>query len=606
MSDDRVSQREKVKEGRTISDTLQATLSGLVVDHIDGLDHNLTSLVEAVKDSKYDDGELKFQVSAVGSHIEASFRSLAQEITAAVQNTNEEAHDDFTKQVEQLKRNNGDLSLAITRFNEMTKENSERILKNLAEQVPQPIPQPAPDTAKAVAVAEAELKAKNEKIEKLQAALAIMESQSSSGDAEYWKKCAQDFEESLSLQNDICKQQEVVLAKNENDIQVFAARYRKMVEELAAAKGNIRIICRIKPEDVAEDEMIKFTNTDGEHPFLPWSNLRATYLNESNRVENRDFDFQRVFGIGEDNEAIFSEVKDFARSAALGNACTIMAYGATGTGKSHTFLSEDGLVNSSIGLLFDLADEESDHYEYKFYLSITEIYLNKVFDLLQPSIGGRKVEVKLGGESNMKLGSRAETIEFIKRAVDSREAASTRQNNTSSRSHFIISVRVERKSITDTSETPTTGIMALLDLSGSESIGRNLSSANPTIEEALIYQQGRDINAGLLDLGKSIRSVATGGKFFPGHNLTRYLRSSLTQASRLLVVATVSPLLTNRASTMGTLRWCQDAVGRPATNAASRGASPRRGVSSSRNAHPVRNPVSSGTPRTPGRDTNNA
>ncbi|TGJ83980.1 hypothetical protein E0Z10_g4757 [Xylaria hypoxylon] len=482
VEDTVVPQNEEVRGGAN-SDDLQAHLSSLVSEHIDNLSHNLNSFTEGVKNTVYDDDELEFQVGFVRSHINHSLSSLAQEITTAVHNANtghQDAHIEFAEQVEQMKRNNSKFLLAISRMNDIrgTKDNvDENILENSAQ------------LASKSAKAGVELGAKQV-----------------CDDTEYWKQSAQEFEESLKLQSEIMQQQKAQLAKNEKDIHLFTARYQAMVEELAAAKGNIQVICRIKPGG-ADEDLITFTNPDEGHRFLPWSNLRATYQNDSNRTESRDFEFQRAFGNGESNETIFNEVKDFAHSAALGNACTIMAYGATGTGKSHTFLSENGLVNSYIDLLFNLAAEERGKYEYEFYLSAIEIYLNKVFDLLLTPVNRQKVEVKLGAESNLKLDSQQQAIEIIKHTIERRESASTKQNETSSRSHFVLSLRIVRKMV---GETPTSGVMNFLDTCGSERAGRNLSSGTPSPQEALIFEQGRDINESLLDLGKSIRSVATG------------------------------------------------------------------------------------------------
>ncbi|KAI0966812.1 P-loop containing nucleoside triphosphate hydrolase protein [Xylaria arbuscula] len=382
----------------------------------------------------------------------------------------------------------------------------------------------------------------------------------------HWKHAVEELSSAVETQKEIISSQEAEIAQHQEDNRALMVRYRNVVEELAAAKGNIRIMCRIRPVgEVADEDLIKLINPDnpeGGESFFPWTDLRATYLDESKRTENREFKFQRVFAGDDNNETIFNEVKDFAQSAALGSSCTIMAYGATGTGKSHTFLSDDGLVNSFVRLLFQLADAEIGQYEYEFQMSAVEIYLNKVLDLLQTADDGGKVEVKLTTESSMKLWTEEEAVQSIKQAIDRREAASTRQNNSSSRSHFAISIRIVRKSKIDGTET--TGTASFVDLAGSEAVGRNLLAGTASAQQSLQYEQGQDINKSLLDLGQNIRGIATGNKFFPGHNLTRFLRASLSEGSKLLVIATVSPLAAHQTNTLSTLRWATDAVGTPA------------------------------------------
>ncbi|KAI0910759.1 P-loop containing nucleoside triphosphate hydrolase protein [Ustulina deusta] len=454
MSDSDLTQAIKSLQAEVFSsDILQTTLSSLVRDHIDGLGHHLNSLTEAVKKSNCDKTrELEFQVALVSSHIENSFRGLAQEIASTFCNAT-----------------SGDAE-------ENTPNN--QVLESASQLVE----------------ARVELKSKDEEIQRLKAALALAECQGTD-DIERWKKSVEELQKSTRTQDEIISTQDAQLAKYEEDARLFITRYRNLVEELATAKGNIRVMVRIRPaEGATGEDLIKFTNPDNPNngnSTLPWTNMRVTYLDESGRTENRDFGFQRAFAGGESNETVFNEVKDFAQSAALGNSSTIMAYGATGTGKSYTFLSNDGLVHSFITLLFRLADEDS------------------VFDLLQTPVGDQKVEVKLAAESVIKLSSQQEAFEVIKQAIDRREAASTRQNNTSSRSHFVISVRIVRRSVLDGNET--TGTASFVDLAGSEAAGKNLLSGPASPQQALQYDQGQDINKGLLDLGKNIRSVATGG-----------------------------------------------------------------------------------------------
>ncbi|KAI1420371.1 P-loop containing nucleoside triphosphate hydrolase protein [Xylaria sp. FL1777] len=536
------------------SDDFQKALSSLVGDNIDSLREHLYHLIEAVQNSKDDNDstELEFQVAFVSSHVENSFRSLASEITSYINQNitpdHQEAHTEFAKQVEEMRRNNREYLLALNNLNNLSVANINPKANTPNNQAAERVSQSTDDETE---------------------------------DIKYWKEAVEELEETVRVKDEVISKKEAQLTKQDENARLLMDRYRTLVEELATVKGSMRIMCRIRPaQDTPEEELISFTNPDnldsGNSSVLPWTNLRVTYLNDSKRTESRDFEFQRAFGGDESNQTIFNEVKDFALSSALGNSCTVMAYGATGTGKSYTFLSSDGLVHSFIRLLFQLADEQSGQYEYEFHMSAIEIYINKVFDLLQASVNGQKIEVRLTAESTIKLSSQQEAFEVINQAIDRREAASTRQNKTSSRSHFVISVRIVRRSVADGIET--TGTASFVDLGGSEAAGRNLPSGAVNAQQTLQYQQGQDINKGLLDLGKNIRSVATGGKFFASHNLTKCLQTSLTQGSRLLVIATVSPLIIDQANTLGTLRWTTEAigaVGRPPTPRTAEGPSSR-------------------------------
>ncbi|KAI1311421.1 P-loop containing nucleoside triphosphate hydrolase protein [Xylaria venustula] len=425
--------------------------------------------------SEYAPGSMELQLHLLTTRLESGFRAMASELLDSFHKTNSDHYEALNKlqeQIQQMEHNNGEISLALVNMTKVTSISNDQNEASVAPSV-----------------------------------------EASASEVEHWKHAAEELSSTVEKQTEIISSQEAELAQHQEDNRALMVRYNALVGELATAKGNIRVMCRIRPVgDVTDEDLIKFTNPEnpgGGESFFPWSNLRATYLDESKITENREFKFQRVFAGNDSNETIFNEVKDFAQSAAIGSSCTIMAYGATGTGKSHTFLSDDGLVNSFVRLLFQLADAEM------------------VFDLLQTADDGAKVEVKLTTESSIRLWVEEEAVQSIKQAIDRREAASTQQNDSSSRSHFAISVRIVRRSKTDGTET--TGTASFVDLAGSEAVGRNLLAGNASAQQSLQYEQGQDINKSLLDLGQNIRSIATGNRFYPG-----------------------------------TLRWTTDAVGTPA------------------------------------------
>ncbi|KAI0107602.1 P-loop containing nucleoside triphosphate hydrolase protein [Nemania sp. FL0031] len=477
--------------------------------------------------------------------------------------------EEFERQVWQLKRSNGEYLSALNRLGSLHGARDIVDLEEQIEVVSQSVEDEIEQQARQAELKE--MKAQQDednpehetdvpqpvKSEAPEAKQEIKSAPHTAEDVEYWKRTAQQYEQTLKAQTELTQTREAALvAKHEAQIRSFTERYRNLVEELAAAKGSIRLMCRIKPEDAPTENSLKFTNGD-EQPFLPWGKLRVTYQNESQKTDNRDFDFQRVFGNGESNQEVFEQVKDFAKSAALGNSASIMAYGATGTGKSYLFLAEDGLVLSYIRFLFQLADEERNYNKYDISISAIEIYLNKIYDLLQAPVANQKVEVRLTAESTTKLESEQEAIDIVKQAIDRREAASTKQNATSSRSHFIIAIKISKKSLVNPREKPVESVLSFADLAGSEAAGRNLLAGSSGIQ----YEQAQDINQGLLDLGKGVRGLATKGPFFASHNLTRALKSSLSPGSRLLLITTVSPLVANQNNTLTTLRWSQDAIG---------------------------------------------
>ena len=569
------------------TDELHDVLDLLISNNVDGVNHYINQLAEAVRSNpNMSSEELKRQVNTVLPHIQQAFRSLAEDRKASFRNADSghnQARNELEAQTEQMKLSNFQLSLALQNVKIMadaqnsqigsdTTEESvalERYLQlhdysNTQEAEIQKLKAELASAGKPTVAGNPQVEASlKEEIQELKAALAHAKSQKSSTESdsvENLRKTVEELENANRAQEDTIRDQRSQIHEHDEKCRILLARHREMVEQVAEAKGNIRVMVRIRPAgDIPEEDQVRFTNPE-RNSNLPWSKLRASYLDDSNRPESREFDFQRAFGTGETNEDIFGEVKDFAQSAALGKSCTIMAYGATGTGKSYTFLSGDGLVHNFIRLMFQLASEEAGQFEYEMVLSAVEIYLGNVFDLLQTSANGQKVEIKLTNESTVPLGSEDEAFEIIKQAIDRREAASTKQNETSSRSHFIISITIVRRSKADGKTTQ--GTTSFVDLAGSESVGKNLPSGSRTPQQELQLKEGTDINRSLLNLGQNIKQIASkGDRFLPDHNLTRFLRPSLSQGSRLLVIVTVSPLVENQSNTLASLRWSMEAVG---------------------------------------------
>ncbi|KAI0395085.1 P-loop containing nucleoside triphosphate hydrolase protein [Xylariaceae sp. FL0594] len=356
----------------------------------------------------------------------------------------------------------------------------------------------------------------------------------------------------------------------------YLARFHGLAQELADHKGNVRIMCRLKPESAPEDQQIVFSNLDGEQSFLPWSRLGVVTKEDDLRPETRDFKFERVFGPGDDNATIFEEVKDFALSATMGRSATIMGYGATGSGKTHTFLAEDGLVPSYLRFLFAVAAEECTARLYFFKLSAVEIYLNKITDLLS------KEALNFGASaSSHPVDTLDGALELLGKAAGMRQVAGTALNKTSSRSHFVLTVTISRRRIEPGSREKTTeGVINFVDLAGSEPVGKLQKNdvGAPTKEQEKIAAEGQDINNSLLDLGKAVRSLSRKQTFIGSHSLTKFLRPSLSVESRVLVLVTVSSLLVNRGNTVSTLLWSQESAAAYDSPSPSRRAAPSTGA----------------------------
>jgi hypothetical protein len=117
---------------------------------------------------------------------------------------------------------------------------------------------------------------------------------------------------------------------------------------------------------------------------------------------------------------------------------------------------------------------------------------------------------------------------------------STDVNETSSRSHLIFSIYIER---TDKDGISTFGKIIFIDLAGSESLSE--IGVDPKR-----YQEGMQINESFIVLGQVIRQVAY--KVTPAyelHPLTELMQDSLGSNSKTLMIACISPSIYDIAQT---------------------------------------------------------
>ncbi|CAJ2513980.1 Uu.00g020990.m01.CDS01 [Anthostomella pinea] len=128
-------------------------------------------------------------------------------------------------------------------------------------------------------------------------------------------------------------------------------RRRRVFEELQQMRGNIRVMCRIRP---LKDENVKqlgiLTKPSKTHG-KPASLQLAQKLKNVAGFPKTDLTveqvFERVFLPTESNDDVFVEIGQLLQSFLDGNKVCIFCYGKTGTGKTYTMCNEDNNRNGS-------------------------------------------------------------------------------------------------------------------------------------------------------------------------------------------------------------------------------------------------------------------
>ena len=202
--------------------------------------------------------------------------------------------------------------------------------------------------------------------------------------------------------------------------------------------------------------------------------------------EEKIFEFDQVFDETDSNSQIFQKiVLSPIENLLNGYNSTILAYGMTGTGKTHTMfgdiycdtpLKDPGLIILAIKDIFvkiEIQINENRDLEFKISLSYLEIYNEQVKDLLVENsenlmiLEDQTKGVVIPDLSELQLNNPSEIIRFIHQGNCRRTMASTSSNQFSSRSHAILLINIEKKNVKE----PGSVIFAkfsLVDLAGSE------------------------------------------------------------------------------------------------------------------------------------------
>ena len=282
------------------------------------------------------------------------------------------------------------------------------------------------------------------------------------------------------------------------------------------------------------------------------------------------YGFDRVFGPDEKTVALYSEMcEPMVRDAMTGKHATVFAYGQTASGKTHTMMGTAkadsiGVIPLAVADVFDLISANPGR-EFLLRVSYLEIYNEVINDLLDQNnnnlrirehkqtgiyVDGLKEEVVVSAEQVMAILSMGEA---------SRKYGATSFNETSSRSHTIFRMVIESRDRSDQSEAAPVrrSVLSLIDLAGSEKVGRSTSTGQRA-------KEGLSINKSLLTLGTVINKLsdprqAKGHIPYRDSKLTRILQPSLSGNARVCLICTAALPAPNADETHSTLKFASRA-----------------------------------------------
>lgn len=299
--------------------------------------------------------------------------------------------------------------------------------------------------------------------------------------------------------------------------------------------------------------------------FVAWDisddNTNASQSDNTQRVQGRthSYTLDRVFGTDATTDEIYHEsVAPLVKAAMEGYNSTVLAYGQTSTGKTHTMTGkrdDPGLIPLCVKDCFKYVRENAsdEPREYLFRFSYLEIYKEHIRDLLSSTTSAPEPVRLFDGPNGLVIRGLKEVVvsspnkvfQLLKHGDRRRQVGATHMNQNSSRSHVVVRLKIESSIATNKSDETHVSILSLVDLAGSESVRLNGAERR---------EEGQYINKSLMALAQVVlglsESCKTNGenKVNKSHipyrdsKLTRLLQSSLSGNAQMLLMCCISPL----------------------------------------------------------------
>lgn len=282
---------------------------------------------------------------------------------------------------------------------------------------------------------------------------------------------------------------------------------REALSKILDIKGSIRVFCRIRPNLVTEKRKISEPVSAGPEKIqVKFGGTR------------KDFEFDKVFNQEASQESVFVDVEPILRSAMDGHNVCVFAYGQTGTGKTFTMdgtNKEPGIIPRALEELFRQASLDNSS-SFTFTMSMLEVYMGNLRDLLSPRPSGRPHEqymtkcnlniqtdpkglIEIEGLSEVQISDYAKAKWWYNKGKRFRSTSWTNVNEASSRSHCLTRISIFRHG--DALEVKSeVSKLWMIDLGGSERLLK-------TGAKGLTLDEGRAINLSLSALADVVAAL---------------------------------------------------------------------------------------------------
>ncbi|NXM89948.1 KI18A protein, partial [Oenanthe oenanthe] len=342
--------------------------------------------------------------------------------------------------------------------------------------------------------------------------------------------------------------------------------------------SHVKVVVRVRPETqkekhggfsrvvrVIDRHVLVFDPKEEEVSFFNRKRVTHRDINKRQRKDLK-FMFDAIFDDSSSQLEVFEHTtKNLIDGFLNGYNCTVLAYGATGAGKTHTMLGspeDPGVMYLTMMTLYKCMDQIKEDKTCDVAVSYLEVYNEQIRDLLVKS---GPLAVREDGQQGVVVQgltlhqpkSAEEILQMLDYGNKNRTQHPTDVNASSSRSHAVFQIYLRQQDKTASiNQNIRIAKMCLIDLAGSE-------RANATSAKGARFVEGTNINRSLLALGNVINALADpkSKRHIPYRNskLTRLLKDSLGGNCRTVMIAAVSPSSLFYDDTYNTLKYANRA-----------------------------------------------
>ncbi|XP_023784261.1 kinesin-like protein KIF18A isoform X2 [Cyanistes caeruleus] len=342
--------------------------------------------------------------------------------------------------------------------------------------------------------------------------------------------------------------------------------------------SHVKVVVRVRPETqkekqgsfsrvvrVIDQHVLVFDPKEEEVSFFNRKRVTHRDINKRQRKDLK-FMFDAIFDDNSSQLEVFEHTtKTLIDGFLNGYNCTVLAYGATGAGKTHTMLGspeDPGVMYLTMMTLYKRMDQIKEDKTCDVAVSYLEVYNEQIRDLLVKS---GPLAVREDGQQGVVVHgltlhqpkSAEEILQMLDYGNKNRTQHPTDVNASSSRSHAVFQIYLRQQDKTASiNQNIRIAKMSLIDLAGSE-------RANATSAKGARFVEGTNINRSLLALGNVINALADpkSKRHIPYRNskLTRLLKDSLGGNCRTIMIAAISPSSLFYDDTYNTLKYANRA-----------------------------------------------